>query len=90
MSGGFEHGIHKAAGIVIATNFDGVEVQRDTGQCVHCGGHWIVQKGSGKPHVFCSRCNGNTCSQPKCLKECYPIQKRFDDTEKYGHERWLI
>lgn len=81
----FLHGLHKAAGVAISTNFDGKDTENDTDQCVHCGGHWIVQKGSGRPHAFCSRCNGNTCSNIKCLTECYPIQKRFDDVEKHGH-----
>ena len=80
----FEHGSPNAAGIVIYTNFDGRDTERDTMQCVHCGGHWIVARGSGRPHIFCNKCGGWTCSNPACLKDCYPIQKKFDDMEKHG------
>lgn len=84
----FQQGIHKPHGVVIATSFDGVEVQRDTEQCVHCGAHWIVVKGSGRPHMYCGRCGGNTCSNARCLKFCYPTEKRMDDIARLGHRVW--
>jgi len=76
------HGLLRPAGIVIATDFEGREVQRDTNQCVHCGAHWIVVKGSGRPHVFCRRCGGNTCSNRRCLRECSPAEKKLDEAER--------
>lgn len=82
----FKHGAHKPHGVVICTTLDGLDVELDTRQCVHCGGHWEVIKGSGRPHIFCSKCGGDTCSNLKCLTECYPIQKKFDDVEKYGRQ----
>lgn len=74
----------KAAGIVICTDLDGVETQFDTRQCVHCGGHWIVVKGSGRPHIWCHKCAGWTCSNPKCLSECIPLEKKQDILAKHG------
>lgn len=84
----FTHGVHKPAGVVLVTDFDGKLIENDTKQCCHCGGHFIVVKGSGKPHVHCGRCAADTCSNPRCMSGCYPIQKRFDDVEKRGREFW--
>ena len=78
------NGARNPHGIVIAADFDGVETHRDTLQCVHCGGHWMVVVGSRRPHVWCRRCGGWTCSQPRCITHCYPIAKREDDYEKHG------
>jgi hypothetical protein len=84
----FEHGSLHAAGIVIVTDWNGNDVTRDTQQCVHCGGHWIIVRGSKRPHVFCQNCGGNTCSDPKCLRQCYPEEKRHDDMAKHGRLIW--
>jgi len=74
----FNYGDSKASGIVIATGLDGKEIQQDTHQCCHCGRHWIVVKGSGRPHVFCKKCGDWTCSKSTCLIDCNPIKKLID------------
>lgn len=84
----FEHSSPHAAGVVIVTDLDRNETTRDTQQCVHCGAHWVMVKGSGKPHVFCQKCGGNTCSNPACLSVCYPEKKRHDDALKHGRLIW--
>jgi len=84
----FEHSDPKAAGVVITCDFDGKTVTQDTQQCVHCGAHWVVVRGSGRPHVWCYKCVGNTCSNPACLRQCYPEEKRMDDIAKHGRLIW--
>lgn len=49
-------------------------------QCVHCGGHWIPQPGSGKIRGFCMRCNGPICG-PGC-QECVPTDLLLENMEK--------
>lgn len=49
-------------------------------QCVHCGGHWIPQPGSGKIRGFCMRCNGPICG-PVC-QECVPTDLLLENMEK--------
>lgn len=60
---------------------DGQQVA-DTLQCVHCGGHWVPQKGSGKVRGFCRRCMGPVCG-PQCAV-CTPLEKWLDHVEKVG------
>ena len=48
-------------------------------QCVHCGGHFPVQPGSGKVRGFCMRCRGPVCG-PKCA-ECVPTEQLLENIE---------
>lgn len=52
----------------------------DTVQCVHCGGHFVMVKGSGKTRGWCFKCNGMICG-PSC-RECLPKEKWLDMKEK--------
>jgi hypothetical protein len=52
----------------------------DTLQCVHCGAHWVPQKGSGKIRGFCKRCMGPVCG-PGCAR-CVPHEKWLEMVEK--------
>lgn len=49
-------------------------------QCVHCGKHWIPQRGSGNVRGFCMNCNGYVCG-PDC-KECVPVELMLENIEK--------
>lgn len=49
-------------------------------QCVHCGGHWWPQPGSGRIRGFCSRCAGPICG-PDCA-ECIPTELLLENMEK--------
>lgn len=80
----FRHSSPKAAGIVVASSYDGPVVERDTLQCVHCGGHWIVVVGSGRKRGWCKHCQGPLCGKRQCMERCYPLEKRLDDMEKHG------
>lgn len=71
----------KRVGNLLITDENGVR-EMDTQQCVHCGGHWIVEPGSKRPHRYCSRCDGNTCSSVTCLMECNPIEKQLEAAER--------
>lgn len=57
---------------------DGV-IEADTLQCVHCGGHWRVEPGSGKLRGFCANCNGPVCG-PSCA-DCVPFEKQMEIME---------
>lgn len=48
-------------------------------QCVHCGGHFPHQPGSGKIRGFCMRCNGPICG-PNC-QECVPWEAYLEILE---------
>lgn len=63
---------------------DGNQVA-DTEQCVHCGRHWMVQRGSGITRGFCLKCHGITCGTKKCDK-CYSQKQWLDDKEKHGKQ----
>lgn len=84
----FEHSSPHAAGVVVVTDWDRNDRTSDTKQCPHCGGHWIIQRGSGKPHMFCQKCMADTCSNPACLRQCYPFEKRSDDMVTHGRLIW--
>jgi hypothetical protein len=66
----------KEGGVILQ---DGVQIASTT-QCVHCGGHFIMQKGSGKIRGFCTKCHGVTCGKIGCCK-CIPFEKKLDLAE---------
>jgi hypothetical protein len=49
-------------------------------QCVHCGGHWFPEPGSGKVRGLCYACNGPICG-PGCAK-CVPTEVLLENYEK--------
>ena len=79
----YESTARKPAGWIQEFTKEGEAIEHDTLQCVHCGMHWKVQRGSGKKRGFCTNCMGPTCGQHKC-DPCYPQEKQLDDAEKYG------
>lgn len=71
----FEHGY----GIVFDPGSDKPIEEHGTTQCVHCGGHFIMRKGSGKTRGFCMVCNGIICG-PRCA-ECKPFERWLEEVE---------
>jgi hypothetical protein len=59
---------------------DGKQVA-DTMQCCHCGGHFVVVKGSGTKRGFCLACGKVTCGAPAC-DEHIPFEKKLDQFER--------
>ena len=53
----------------------------DTVQCVHCNGHFIVFKGSGRQRPYCANCGGWECGKPECFS-CAAFEKKLDLYEK--------
>lgn len=71
----------KKAGYVLLTDpgADCPDFEADTLQCVHCGGHFVVNPGSGKIRGMCTRCAGPICG-PGC-KECVPVETYLEIME---------
>ena len=69
-----------AKGHAIVTSLDGHTREYDTLQCVHCGGHWVVQPGSGKKRGFCLKCTGPLCGKKRCFR-CVPFEKSLEILE---------
>ena len=67
----------KEAGVII---IDGRQVAL-TKQCSHCGGHFVMEKGSGKLRGWCMKCHEITCGKIECCK-CVPFEKKLDLIEK--------
>lgn len=51
-----------------------------TKQCVHCGNHFAMVKGSGKVRGFCQKCHGITCGKIECCT-CIPFEKKLEEIE---------
>lgn len=68
----FEHTARKPAGHIIIVQASGPAIEADTHQCKHCGGHFVVQKGSGIRRGYCMRCRGVTCGAEPCETQCIP------------------
>ena len=45
----------------------------NTEQCVHCGVHFVVKKGSGIKRGWCTNCKGITCGTERCM-HCLPFE----------------
>jgi hypothetical protein len=52
----------------------------DTQQCCHCGGHFVMKKGSGKLRGYCQKCGKITCGKFECCK-CVPFEKKLELVE---------
>jgi hypothetical protein len=50
-----------------------------TFRCVHCGGAFAIEPGSGKIRGFCTNCNGYVCG-PGC-KDCVPMEQLLENLE---------
>ena len=70
------------AGLVIVSDpgSDIPLLEEKTYQCVHCGRHFQVRKGSGIIRVFCTNCNGYYCG-PNCVK-CVPTEQLLENYEQ--------
>lgn len=56
-------------------------VEKDTLQCVHCGGHWFVEPGSGIKRGWCTRCGGPHCGSQPCWT-CVPLEQFVEQVER--------
>jgi hypothetical protein len=70
------------AGLIVVSDpgSDKPLLEVPTLQCVHCGGHWVPQSGSGRVRGFCQRCMGPICG-PGCA-ECVPVEQYLENMEK--------
>lgn len=77
-----EHSARRPHGHVEVFQEFGGNVVRDTSQCPHCGGHFIIQPGSGKLRSWCYNCAAVTCGQQGCVQRCFPQEKMLERIEK--------
>jgi hypothetical protein len=66
----------------------GWTVLGETLQCVHCGGHWIMEPGSGRERGFCARCMGPVCGMRNCW-ECIPEEQMLTNIETQWRARYI-
>lgn len=52
--------------------------ERDSIQCPHCDGHWLVEPGSGVKRGWCFNCHRPHCGQPSCWT-CKPFEKTLEE-----------
>lgn len=72
--------LRQDAGLIVVSGPQSDALARSaTRMCVHCGGHWVVEPGSGALRGFCQNCNGYICG-PGCM-ECVPVEKMLDIME---------
>ena len=53
---------------------DGPTVEADTKQCGHCGGHFVIVRGSGTRRGWCNYCSAVLCGREACFM-CRPYAK---------------
>lgn len=78
----------REAGLIIVTDpgRDRPISETPTLQCVHCGGHFTLQPGSGRIRGYCPRCRGPICG-PGCA-ECVPVEQLLENIERGRPERF--
>jgi hypothetical protein len=77
----FNSSTRKAHGYATWSLPDGKQVEKDTLQCCHCGGHFYVTPGSGQKRGWCMNCNAPTCGNKECC-ECIPLMKKIENQER--------
>jgi hypothetical protein len=70
--------MNRADGYIRIDDPDAKVIEADTLQCVHCGGHFAVVRGSGRTRGWCMKCNGPHCGAAGCW-ECRPYKKLVDE-----------
>lgn len=55
-------------------------VVAETSQCCHCGGHFVIEPGSGKVRGYCARCGDVTCGLQRC-DGCVPNEAWLENVE---------
>ena len=73
------HTTLRPQGWLFGTFPDGRTVEFETVQCVHCGGAFVLQPGSGKIRGWCHNCNGFVCG-PGCAA-CVPTEQLLENLE---------
>ena len=69
----------RPAGTLTILGASGETTESDLLQCVHCGGHFTLNPGSGKTRGFCMNCNGPVCG--KSCEKCVPIEQWLENRE---------
>lgn len=70
---------HKPNGYFQTATGDGIRIEGETRQCVHCQALWEYHPGSGIVRGWCLKCNGFTCNQPACAAMQRALLAKFPD-----------
>lgn len=76
----YQHTARRPGGFIIITSESGPAVEFDTRQCCHCGGHFIVEPGSGTKRGWCYPCGQVTCGREACDR-CLPTERLMERIE---------
>jgi len=68
---------------IITDTASGKITENDLKRCCHCGAYWKIVPGSGRPHAHCNHCDDDTCSNPQCMTNCTPLEKRLEEESKF-------
>lgn len=60
------HG-YKPNAYFVRTDENGIKIEGECRQCVHCQHTWEYSPGSGTQRGYCLRCGGFICARPECL-----------------------
>jgi len=86
----FNHSARKSDGYAVWSKPDGKVEEKDTTQCVHCGGHWMVDPGSGIQRGYCIKCDGLLCGAKNCVEHCIPLEKMLDVIERKARSDYYV
>lgn len=62
------HGYKPSANFTSFTG-DGVKIEGECRQCVHCMYTWEYRPGSGTVRGYCVKCDGFLCARQECFNE---------------------
>lgn len=62
------HG-YQPNGYFATSTGDGVKIEGETRQCVHCQKIWTYRPGSGTVRGWCFKHQGFVCAEPECMEQ---------------------
>ena len=82
------HG-HKPAGYFVTATGEGLKIEGESRQCVHCQYHWAYAPGSGITRGYCLRCDGWLCARAECEREQALRRLQYPGYACMPFEHWV-
>ena len=73
---------YKPNGHYVTSTGNGVRIEGETRQCVHCQYAWEYRPGSGITRGWCLRCSGLICGRAECAAQQKRILASFPDATR--------